>query len=120
MPNETPNSRGTTGNSGTFDAQQPEESPVAQCLLPDPLVDLVVERVVRILYRRNPELKRKPAKLRKRTIVEKIIQVDPRAYQQGIELSVKLNDQFARAEVLLAELRAEREKILRITHPERF
>lgn len=85
---------------------------MAQSLLPDPLLEMVVERVLRVLYRRNPELKRKPVKLRTRTVVEKIYQIDPRAYLQGVELSAKLNEEFARAASLVAELRAEREKIL--------
>jgi hypothetical protein len=120
MPNKTSNLGATTPIPPSFNSTQPEDSPVAQCLLPDPLVDLVVERVVRILYRRNPELKRKPGKLRKRTIIEKIYQVDPRAYSQGVELTVKLFEQFARAEALIKELRSEREQILRIVKPEMF
>jgi hypothetical protein len=119
MPNETPNSGAKTGNSGTFDSNQPEESAVAQSLFPDALLDLLIERVLRCLYRRNPELKPRPAKLRKRT-VEKIYQIDPRAFQQGLELSAKLNEEFARATALIKELRSEREQILRVTKPELF
>ena len=120
MPNKTPNLGAKTCIPPSFDSTQPDESVVAECLLPDPLVDLVVERVVRILYRRNPELKRKHPKLRTRTVVEKIYQIDPRAFLQGIELSTKLNEQFFRAEALLKELRAEREQILQLTKPEQF
>src|ERR1700722_4981162 len=102
MPGDAPNSRARSENARTFSAKPAK--------LPAGLNDAIDAAVAKALLR---AIRKVPAL--RRTIVEKIYQIDPRAYQQGIELSAKLNEQFLRADALLKELRAERERILRFT-----
>jgi hypothetical protein len=100
MPNETPNSVAENAKLSIVPAKTPQ--------LPEELVDLIVEHVLRTLYRRRPDL-RKAAKPQTRAVTEKHFHFDQANFTNVL---AALCTESARAQTLLAELRQARAEYL--------
>jgi hypothetical protein len=96
MPNETQNS----GAENVLPLAIKADSRA----IPEEFIDLVVERVVRVLYRRNPALKRKPG-MKSRMVTQKIYNFDNANFANVL---AALCTESAGAQTLLVELRQAR------------
>jgi hypothetical protein len=106
MPSDSPNSGAKIENTGTFDAKSPARLPKEV----EAAISLAVRRAIN-------GLKLEVEAKRPRLVTEKHMHFDTREFS---DVLLSLRRECDRAEALIKELRAEREKILRVTHPERF
>jgi hypothetical protein len=98
-----------SGNIGNKDAKTGE--------LAKAVDDAIAVAVYKAVRRAINGLKREVEAKRPRMVTEKHMHFSTKEFADTL---LALRRECDRAEALLAELRSEREKILRVTHPERF
>jgi hypothetical protein len=110
MPNKTLNLGAKKGIPPPAEALEDERRAFVEyvksvdALLTPEVLGLIVERVLREVYRKNPALK-KASKRAPGTVVQKIFNLQPGAFERSVQIHGALCRENDRTERLIAELR---------------